>query len=185
MFCVERLSWLAQKPVVWARWLREEEMSFVMEEGKVPLLGGVPFSSMWSPQEKREGEANVPSLWGFCIAEADVEKFWVGKQVHLSHKTGTKIYLDDERLPPPGWLLARWPQEVIAALGYGGVEALSLDHDLGDDARGTGYDVILWLEEAVLTRGFVPPNISVHSANISARQKMEQGIASIRRHLLP
>jgi hypothetical protein len=31
------------------------------------------------------------------------------------------------------------------------VQELSLDHDLGDDARGTGYDVILWIEEAVVS----------------------------------
>ena len=34
---------------------------------------------------------------------------------------------------------------------------VSLDHDLGDDARGTGYDVIRWLEEAVATSLLVPP----------------------------
>jgi hypothetical protein len=57
--------------------------------------------------------------------------------------------------------------------------ALNTDHDLGDDARGTGYDVVLWIEEAVMTRGFVPPKMSVHSANSSARQKMEMGIETI------
>ncbi len=41
---------------------------------------------------------------------------------------------------------------------------LSLDHDLGDDAHGTGYDVLTWIEEAVAIRGFHPPRISVHSA---------------------
>lgn len=38
----------------------------------------------------------------------------------------------------------------------GGVTELSLDHDLGDGACGTGYDVIVWIEEAVALRGFVP-----------------------------
>jgi len=27
---------------------------------------------------------------------------------------------------------------------------ISLDHDLGDDDSGTGYDVVLWIEEAVV-----------------------------------
>jgi hypothetical protein len=62
-----------------------------------------------------------------------------------------------------------------------GVTDISLDHDLGDDDRGTGYDVILWIEEAVATRGFSPPRITVHSANSSARKKMELGVESIRR----
>ncbi|MBK1884723.1 hypothetical protein JIN85_20090 [Luteolibacter pohnpeiensis] len=56
---------------------------------------------------------------------------------------------------------------------------ISLDHDLGDDARGTGYDVVLWIEEAVATAGFHPPLIRAHSANSSARAKMESGIESI------
>jgi hypothetical protein len=66
---------------------------------------------------------------------------------------------------PVGWARAFWPDEVIALLETGWVEELSLDHDLGDDSRGTGYDVILWIEEAVALRGFVPPRIIVHSAN--------------------
>lgn len=92
-----------------------------------------------------------------------------------------KVYLDDERPCPPGWRLARWPAEVIELLQTQEVTDLSLDHDLGDDARGTGYDVIVWLEEAVATRGFVPPAIRVHSANTAARVRMEAGIASIER----
>lgn len=92
-----------------------------------------------------------------------------------------RIYLDDERSTPTGWVRAYWPQEVIALLEAGGVIELSLDHDLGDDDKGTGYDVILWIEEAVAARGFKPPTILVHSANTSARIKMESGIASIQR----
>lgn len=90
-----------------------------------------------------------------------------------------KIYLDDLRTPPVGWVLAKWPAEVIALLKTGIVNEVSLDHDLGDDDRGTGYDVITWIEEAVVTYGFKPPKIKVHSANPSARIKMEAGIKSI------
>ena len=90
-----------------------------------------------------------------------------------------KVYLDDERATPEGWHRVYWPDEAIAILKTGRVTELSLDHDLGADERGTGYDVVLWIEEAVITRGFVPPKISVHSANSSARQKMEMGIRTI------
>lgn len=92
-----------------------------------------------------------------------------------------KIYLDDERPTPDGWVRVYWPAEAIALLERGGVMEVSLDHDLGDDQRGTGYDVILWIEEAVATRGFNPPKIVVHSANTSARIKMELGIESIQK----
>lgn len=94
-----------------------------------------------------------------------------------------KVYLDDERPTPAGWARVYWPEEAIALLESGNVSHISLDHDLGDDVHGTGYDVVLWIEEAVMTRGFVPPQMSVHSANSSARQKMEQGIQSILRYL--
>ncbi len=90
-----------------------------------------------------------------------------------------KIFLDDEREAPEGWTRVRWPEEVIELLKTGDVEEISLDHDLGDDERGTGYDVILWIEEAVVVKGFVPPKIKVHSANSSARIKMEAGVKSI------
>ena len=92
-----------------------------------------------------------------------------------------KLHLDDERTPPEGWTHVRWPEEAIEILKTGKVTELSLDHDLGDDSHGTGYDVILWVEQAVATEGFVPPRITVHSANPSARQKMEAGISSIER----
>ncbi|RQH05087.1 hypothetical protein D1Y85_16510 [Paraburkholderia dinghuensis] len=90
-----------------------------------------------------------------------------------------KIFLDDERVTPEGWVRAYWPDEVIALLETGRVEAVSLDHDLGDDSRGTGYDVIRWIEEAVALRGFVPPLILVHSANPAAAARMQAGIAAI------
>lgn len=90
-----------------------------------------------------------------------------------------KIYLDDERPTPDGCHTCRWPEEVIELLKAGGVTHLSLDHDLGDDTHGTGYDLVVWIEEQVATTGFEPPEIVVHSANVSARAKMEAGIRSI------
>ena len=90
-----------------------------------------------------------------------------------------KIYLDDERKTPGGWHHVYWPEEAIELLKRGKVTEISLDHDLGNDERGTGYDVILWIEEAVFTDGFVPPKIIVHCANSSARKKMELGIQVI------
>lgn len=92
-----------------------------------------------------------------------------------------KVYLDDIRKPPAGWKLVKWPDEAIKLLKTGKVEEISLDHDLGDDERGTGYDVVLWIEKAVVTKKFNPPKIKVHSANVSARKKMELGIKSIQR----
>lgn len=96
-----------------------------------------------------------------------------------------KIFLDDERATPAGWVRAYWPDEVIALMATGSVTEVSLDHDLGDDERGTGYDVLLWLEEQVFTAGIRPPKLSIHSANSSARLKMEAAIRSIERYGTP
>lgn len=90
-----------------------------------------------------------------------------------------KIYLDDERPTPVGYHRCYWPQEVIELLQSKNVTEVSLDHDLGDDERGTGYDVILWIEEQVHLHNFNPPILKIHSANSSARQKMQNGINSI------
>lgn len=92
-----------------------------------------------------------------------------------------KIYLDDIRPAPPGWQQVRWPDEAITFLKTGNVSEISLDHDLGDDARGTGYDVLSWIEEAVATEDFDPPVMRVHTANPPARNRMLSALDSIRR----
>lgn len=90
-----------------------------------------------------------------------------------------KIFLDDERIAPEGWMQARWPSEVISLLQTGNVTHISLDHDLGDDQRGTGYDVLVWIEQEVVVRQFVPPEIVIHTANPAARQRMQAAVDSI------
>jgi hypothetical protein len=93
-----------------------------------------------------------------------------------------KVFLDDERDAPEGWTFVNTPDMVIALLETGMVSHLSLDHDLGDDEGiGTGYDVVLWIEEQVFNGEKFEnlETITVHSANASAKIKMEQGIESI------
>lgn len=105
---------------------------------------------------------------------------------------GVKIFLDDKRPTPIGWVHARWPEDVIELLKIGNVKEISLDHDLGDpfiECQGycssnkerTGYDVLLWIEEQVFLHNFIPPKIHIHSANSSARRKMEAAKESIER----
>jgi hypothetical protein len=107
----------------------------------------------------------------------------IPKVRHLDpSQNNMRVFLDDERATPEGWVRAFWPSEVIELLETGLVTEVSLDHDLGNDERGTGYDVILWVEEAVVLRGFKPPRIRVHSANSSARERMLAGISAIEKH---
>jgi len=100
----------------------------------------------------------------------------------MKSEADMRVYLDDERPTPEGWVRVYWPDQAITLLESGAVEEISLDHDLGDDTRGTGYDVVLWIEEAVIVRGFRPPKIVIHTANASAREKMLAGVYSILYH---
>jgi hypothetical protein len=94
-----------------------------------------------------------------------------------------KVYLDDLRTPPDGWILVRWPEDAIKLLKTGEVTDISLDHDLGDDdhnhGKGTGYHVLLWIEEEVALKGFKAPRMIVHSANGPARERMNRAIEAI------
>ena len=93
-----------------------------------------------------------------------------------------KVFLDDERTTPEGWFRVYEPNQAIALLESGLVTHISLDHDLGDDEGiGTGNDVLVWIEEQVYANNFDPPRIFVHSANPSAKQKMQAGIEQIRK----
>lgn len=50
---------------------------------------------------------------------------------------GLKIFLDDERAPPPGnWLVARDATQFRALLRDHKLTIISFDHDLGCDERG-------------------------------------------------
>ncbi|WP_374334279.1 cyclic-phosphate processing receiver domain-containing protein [Leeia sp.] len=61
-----------------------------------------------------------------------------------------RIFLDDERATPAGWVRAWWPDEVITLLQTCEVAEVSLDHDLGDDQRGMfGVDALHRMEAGV------------------------------------
>jgi hypothetical protein len=94
-----------------------------------------------------------------------------------------KVYLDDSRPTPEGWVRTFTTNETIELLKTGNVEELSLDHDLGpEELAGNGNDVVVWIEEAVALHGFKPPRImSVHSSNATASERMLLGIASIQK----
>jgi hypothetical protein len=90
-----------------------------------------------------------------------------------------KVWLDDERPAPEGWVACRWPKEVIELLETGNVTEMSLDHDLGD-LYITGYDVVLWLEEKCHEDPeFHLPVVMVHSSNAPARIRMKQALRAI------
>ena len=81
-----------------------------------------------------------------------------------------KIWVDDIRTPPDEtWRWAKTSAEAIRWLtnskivnwrpGWGGIEIMSLDHDLGGD--DTTRPIVLWCCE----NEFWPVEVRVHSAN--------------------
>ena len=47
--------------------------------------------------------------------------------------------------PQPAGLVFTGLKRQLRYLNPAGLDEISLDHDLGDDERGTGYDVVLWI----------------------------------------
>lgn len=104
-----------------------------------------------------------------------------------------KVWLDDVRNPKSfkGWEDAIWvttPEEAIELMEAGVVESLSLDNDLAlpNDENGRprdGYAVACWLEDRVATdEDFLAPDVlNAHTANPTARPKMDAAFKNIRR----
>lgn len=82
------------------------------------------------------------------------------------------VYMDDIRSPllGPAWVLVRSVGAAKVLLSAGLVNNMSLDHDMGLN-EPTGYDLLCWMEwEQVWPEG----NVSVHSSNPSAAERMRQ-----------
>ena len=84
-----------------------------------------------------------------------------------------RVFLDDVRTPPDGWVLVKTVPEVQELLKAGGVTELSLDHDLGEDQQ-TGYDLCKWMAEHNI---WPSEAVYVHSANPVGAENMRATIA--------
>ena len=115
-------------------------------------------------------------LIAFVIWESRIEK---------QKATPTALFLDDEREPPykdGPWDVVRTAPDAIRALMQRDYAIVSLDHDLGPADAGTGYDVMLWLEEQAAAGKHVPNDIRIHTMNPVARDRMLAARVAIRRH---
>jgi len=92
------------------------------------------------------------------------------------------IWLDDERPMPQGYdVHCKTAAEAIALLKQGGVEGISLDHDLGPEWAGTGYDVASYIERAAHEGTLAPLRLKLHTANPVGRERMAQALRSAKR----
>lgn len=91
-----------------------------------------------------------------------------------------KIYMDDERVTPEGWMRTYTVEETITQLETRQVTHLSLDNDLGEGLL-EGWNVIDWLEEQVYNDPTFPlPEVTIHSANASRVEYMQRALRSIK-----
>jgi len=103
----------------------------------------------------------------------------------------TRLWLDDLRPAPEGWVRCYWPEEVLEFIQEGNVTEISLDHDLGDEPAGymeperTGMMVLTALAQMQFNNpDLVLPIIHVHSMNIIASKRMKEvaGLLQARAH---
>ena len=92
-----------------------------------------------------------------------------------------KVYLDDWREPPPGYVLVRSVDELKRLVKERGreIELLDLDNYLNEYSRfgGNGIDFVNWLEEAVYTGEVeLNPNVKIvsHSSDPFMRYQIEE-----------
>jgi len=90
-------------------------------------------------------------------------------------QSGIAVWLDDERDPQSDigrqkgasgsetWV--KTAPEAIQLLENGNVASISLDHDLGPDENGSGYDVAKWIEEQAYHGNLPRLQWAVHSDN--------------------
>jgi hypothetical protein len=92
-----------------------------------------------------------------------------------------RVFLDDERQTPEGWVRTYSVEETIRLLETGKVTHVSLDNDLGDDVP-EGYLVADWLDErSFLDPTYPVPVITVHSSNAARLDHMRRAIEAIQR----
>ena len=87
-----------------------------------------------------------------------------------------KLWLDDIRTAPEGWVWVKTYQQAIRCLRGGEVDEISFDYDLG--YKMTGCDVAKWIDDKVRTDGFRMPEWKIHAENKVGRDKIEKVMRS-------
>lgn len=94
-----------------------------------------------------------------------------------------RLWHDDVRKPPEGWVWARTNEEAEEYLATGEITHISLDHDLGlhdldpetpgaiflkGAGEATGLDLVKWM----IVTGRVPERVAIHSWNSQCARRM-------------
>lgn len=90
-----------------------------------------------------------------------------------------KIYLDDERVVPTGFVGVKTFDDFVKMVNdnINDITHISFDHDLGTDK--TGYDCAVYIEMLVHTACFNPCVMTCHSMNPVGKMRINQVFRSI------
>jgi hypothetical protein len=99
-----------------------------------------------------------------------------------SQDDGVRVWHDDVRPPPDGWLWVRTNEDARKILKTGNVQEISLDHDMGldqlepsvehHDMRGRSEDNGMRLVEWMVANALVPESVVIHSWNLAGARSM-------------
>lgn len=134
----------------------------------------------WEKITSKEGEKEVKKILNDPSRQTNTFQKLATQN---ESKEGVKVWLDDERPKPDEFdIHVRTAREAISLLKSEHVLLISLDHDLGNDSNGTGYDVAKFIEEGAFL-GTVPPVVvKVHSANPVGSNRIKMCIENANRY---
>lgn len=103
--------------------------------------------------------------------------------LHLLEKRKMYLWVDDIRPRPDEFSLwAKTATEAIDYLERCLITHISLDHDLGNDEDGTGYDIAKYIEERAYNDTIHRIKWSIHSANPVGCDNMRRALENADRY---
>jgi hypothetical protein len=135
--------------------------------------------------------AGAQVRWRFVevleVQEVSEPELSEGVEVHYrmqwKARPGARLWVDDLRPMPAGFdYHARETADAIDLLATDAVVEVSLDHDLGDEDGGTGYEIAKWIEERAFAwsqgdpSGLSPLRWSIHSQNPVGADRMARAL---------
>lgn len=115
------------------------------------------------------GETSAPAidwLYRFRMTRGTGDRSEPGSQT----RAGVRLWLDDLRPAPEGWLWVKTVEQAIDVLKQGQVTEASLDNDLGPEET-EGRRLVLWMAEHEI---WPSRRLQIHSANAVAVDYMSK-----------